>query len=136
VVYDDNSHGLTPELRLQAFEGLFTDVLQPGGYYFWRNDRTFPASTNIFVRSLYQLYCEAWKDEVVVGRERIVRFFEPSAIHRSLCSNYAIEQGVWQVGCNTQWCFVKKRPRRVCHVREACKSRKQIKRKYRVVKNN
>jgi hypothetical protein len=58
VVYDDNTHGLSAELRVQAFEALFTDVLHAGGYYFWRNDPTFPASMNLFGRSLYLLYCE------------------------------------------------------------------------------
>ena len=128
VVYDDNSHGLAAELRLQAFEALFThNVLQPGGYYFWRNDPRSPEQQNttlLFGRSLYQLYCEVAGEEQNIGRDKMVRAFNPevlppsllSAPNASVCSNYSVEEGVWGVGCDAEWCFLQKSPLNVTRI--------------------
>jgi hypothetical protein len=116
VVYDDNTHGLSAEVRVQAFEALFTDVLHAGGYYFWRNDPTFPASMNLFGRSLYQLYCEVYNVYQIPGREKMVPAFDPQVLPTntaSVCSNYSVENGILSVGCDAKWCFVQKSPEHV-----------------------
>jgi hypothetical protein len=130
VVYDDNTHGLPSELRVHTFEALFPHGLLAGGYYFWRNDPTFPSSMTLFGRCLYQIYCELNGVEQADGRDIMVQKFDPQVVvgrssSASLCTNYSVEEGVWSVGCDSEWCFVQKSPKRT-YQEPSSRKRKKI----------